>query len=79
MSFYVQMFCLLLKDNHSYIFHAMHTSHIVNYNVIVVVCCVDYEGNIKGTVFVILDADRGVSIFHFLLQNCKDEVVSVHC
>ena len=57
----------------------MHTSHIVNYIVIVVVPCVDYKGNIKATVLAILDADREVSIFDFLLLNCKDEVVSVHC
>ena len=73
------MFCLLLKGNHFYTFHAMHTSHIVNYIVIVVVRCVDYKGNIKATVLAILDADREVSIFDFLLLNCKDEVVSVHC
>ena len=69
--------CLLLKGNHLYIFHAMHASHIVNYIAIVVVRCIDYKGNIKATVFALLDPDREVSIFHFLLQNCKDEIVSV--
>ena len=57
----------------------MHTSHIVNYIVIVVVRCVGYTENIKATVFAILDPAREVSILYFLLQNCKDEVVSVHC
>ena len=74
------MFCSLLKRNHLYICHTIHTSYNVNnFIIIVVVPCIDYKENIKTTVFARIHADREISVFHFLLQNCKDEVVSVHC
>ena len=61
------MFCLLLNSVYT----------IDTLFVIVAVFSL-YKENINTKVFVIVLSDREVSIFHFLLQNFKDEVVSAH-
>ena len=64
------MFCLLLNSVYT----------IDTLFVIVAVFSLPslYKENINTKVFVIVLSDREVSIFHFLLQNFKDEVVSAH-
>ena len=64
------MFCLLLNS-----VYAIHTLFVI---VVVFPLPSLYKEKINTKFFVIILADREVSIFHFLLQNFKNEVVSAH-